>query len=251
MNTLKTRAIVIKTQDYKENDKIVWLFTENLGKISCLARGAKKSKSKLFTITNQFCFGNYVLYKGKSFYNINEGEIIDSYYELLDNFDSLTSATYLSELIDITVLEEEKNYNLFKLYISCLYIIKNNAIDLEILLRYFEVQLLRYSGYSLNLDKCTNCGDKINSSNKFDLSLLGGLCNKCYKKGSIDISFESFNILKLLNSWEILKLSRITVSKQGKDELYKILSNAIYEQFGRKPKSLEMYNIFKEEIKNG
>lgn len=51
MNIITTRGVVIKTQDYKENDKLVWLFTEKLGKISLIAKGARKNKSKLMSIT--------------------------------------------------------------------------------------------------------------------------------------------------------------------------------------------------------
>ena len=43
----KCRAVVIKTQDFKENDKLVWLYTDSFGKISSIAKGAKRSKSKL------------------------------------------------------------------------------------------------------------------------------------------------------------------------------------------------------------
>ena len=51
LSLLKCNGVVIKTQDYRENDKLVWLYTDNLGKITMIAKGAKKSKSKFFANT--------------------------------------------------------------------------------------------------------------------------------------------------------------------------------------------------------
>lgn len=44
----KTRAVIIKTQDVRESDKLVWLFTEKLGKVSTVARGQKKAEAHCF-----------------------------------------------------------------------------------------------------------------------------------------------------------------------------------------------------------
>ena len=43
-----TRAVVIKTQDFKENDKLVWFYTENMGKITAVVRGAKRVKANFY-----------------------------------------------------------------------------------------------------------------------------------------------------------------------------------------------------------
>lgn len=48
LSIFKSKAIVIKTLDFKESDKIIWLFTEKLGKISVIAKGAKKVKVNFY-----------------------------------------------------------------------------------------------------------------------------------------------------------------------------------------------------------
>ena len=75
----KTKAVVIKAQDYKENDKLVWLYTEEFGKVTAIARGAKKSKSRLFALTLPLCYADYVLFKGKNLFNLQEGKIENSF----------------------------------------------------------------------------------------------------------------------------------------------------------------------------
>lgn len=108
-----------------------------------------------------FCYGDFVLFKGKNLYTLNEGEIIDSFQILLKDLYSLTYASYLCELIDIAMVEEESNRELFKDFITVFYLMENKAVDYDLLMRAFELKLISYSGYNLNLDNCVICKEHI------------------------------------------------------------------------------------------
>ena len=149
----KCRAVVIKTQDFKENDKLVWLYTDEFGKISSIAKGSKRSKSKLLAVTLPLCYGEYMLFKGKSLFNIQEGKIVNSFQGLLENLDKLTYSSYICELIDIALIEGEKNPWLFREFVTTLYLLNTDAIDYELLVRSFELKLLKATG-SLCLTAC-------------------------------------------------------------------------------------------------
>ena len=99
----KTKGVIIKSIDYKENDKLIWAYCEELGKITFIAKGAKKSKSKNLALTLPLCFADYIFFKGRNLYNLQEGKIINSFQGLLDNLDKLTYSSYICELIDICV----------------------------------------------------------------------------------------------------------------------------------------------------
>ena len=62
LSVFETKAVIIKTQDYRENDKLVWFYAEGLGKITAIVRGAKKSKSKFLSLTLPLCYGEYMVY---------------------------------------------------------------------------------------------------------------------------------------------------------------------------------------------
>jgi DNA repair protein RecO (recombination protein O) len=236
---------VIKTADLKENDKLVWLFTEKLGKISTVAKGAKKNKSKFLSLALPFCFGDYVVFKGKNLYTINEGEVLYSFQSLLNNLDSLTYGSYLCELIDIALVDEESNRELFKDFIKVFYLMENNAIDLSMLCRAFELKLLEVSGYHFNLNHCSLCKKKINTSNYFDIENLSGVCSECEKKRGMNISFATYNSLKYLIKAPLENIYRLTLTKDVKEELYKLLSIIILDCFGRKPNSLQVFDYIK------
>ncbi|WP_446898756.1 DNA repair protein RecO [Clostridium sp. LBM24168] len=239
---LKTRAVIIKTQDIKENDKIVWLFTEKLGKISTIVRGAKKTRNRLFSTTLQFCYGDYVLYKGKKFYAINEGNIIDSFQNLLGDLDSLTYASYFCELVDIAMDDNEKSRSIFINLVTSLYLMKNNAVDMETLARAFELKILEATGYGINFENCAICRKKISTSNYLSMQYLGGICDECNRINGIFIRYASFNALKYISKIPIEKVYRINLSREIKDELYRILALIISQNYFRKPKSLEALN---------
>ena len=110
---------MIKTQEFKESDKLVWLFTEDFGKITAIAKGARKNKSKYVSSTLPCSYGEFVLFKGKNLYTINEVTIIDSFQQLLRNLETITYASYFNELIDIAMENEDVNNELFKEFSYC------------------------------------------------------------------------------------------------------------------------------------
>lgn len=246
MSLIKGSGVVIKTLDYKENDKLVWIYTEQFGKITSIARGAKKNKNKLFSITLPLCYGDFMIFKGRSLYNLQEGNIISSFQGLLNNLDKLTYSSYLCELIDIALIEGESNPWLFKEFVTTLYLLNTDAIDYELLVRCFEIKLLSATGYGLTLDKCVLCKEKISLSNYISLSYFGGICENCNKEHGIYISKGSYNALKFLSNTTLDKVFRLNLTKDIKKEIEKVTTFIISSSFAKKPKSLEMLNYLKE-----
>ena len=250
LSIFKTRAIVIRTQDINENDKLLWLFTEKLGKVSAVARGAKKGKSKFMASSQLFCYGEYVLYKGKSLYTINEAQIIDSFQGLLKDLEHITYASYLCELIQISMQDEESDRSLFMHLISAFYFMKNEITDIEILARAFEIKLLKSTGFSFELEQCIVCGCKISTSDYISCQYGGGVCRDCARVNGIKVSYSAYNALRALSKMSFQNIYRVTLSAQVKEELYKILSTAIAQNYFKKPKSLETLNYLKGVIVN-
>jgi len=228
----------------------VWLYSDKLGKISAIAKEAKKSKSKLFSITLPFCFGEYNLYKGKSMYVLTEGKIIESFQGFLKDLDLLTYASYLCELIDISTVDEESNSYLFKILVSTLYLLNTQAVDIDTLLRVYELNVLKATGYGINLDNCSICRKKIEQSEYISLQYHGGVCYECPKDMSFKISKPAYKVLKVLNNISIENIYRLTIPKDIKKELEKLLKIFITNNFSRAPKSLQILNFIKESEDN-
>ena len=233
--------------DLKEADKLVWIFTEKLGKISAVAKGAKKSRSKLLSLTLPFCYSNYIMFKGKSLYTISEGEIINSFQDFLNDLEGITYGSYLCELIDIAMVEEESNRELFKVFITCLYLMSNKAVEFDLLARAFEVKLLEATGYGLNLENCCICKRKISSANYINLQYSGGVCSECEKINGLHVQYATYNTLKYLSKTNLELICRLKLDNDVKEELCKVLASFIAHNYSRVPKSLDILNYFEKE----
>jgi DNA repair protein RecO (recombination protein O) len=241
---------VLKVSDIGESNKLLTIFTDKIGKISTVAKGAKKSKSKFLSLSLPLCYGEYMVFRGKNLYTLNEGKIIESFQDLLNDLTTLTYSSYICELIDISLQEEESNRELFKDFVTTLYLIKTGALDNELLIRAFELKLLRHTGYGINYEECSLCRRKILGSNYISLQYYGGVCDECVKEYGIYVSRSAFNALKFLNNIPLDKVYRLSLSKEIKDELYRITSSLIANNYSRKPKSLQMFDFIKEGEKN-
>ncbi|GIM28064.1 DNA repair protein RecO [Clostridium polyendosporum] len=192
------------------------------------------------------CFGEYVLFKGKNLYTLSEGKITNSFQGLLNNLEKLTYSSYICELIDICLQDEESNRFLFKEFITCLYLLNTDALDYEILIRSFELKLLKATGYGLNFDTCVFCMKKLSSTNYINLFYYGGVCEECPKEHGVYVSKGAYNALRFLNQTPMDKVYRLNVSREIKDEIYRVTSSIISLNYSKKPKSLEMLNYIKE-----
>lgn len=67
MGTIKTKGIIIAENNLDDFDKMLTMLTPGMGKISCVAKGARKTKSLLLGGTQFLCFGDYVLYKSRRY----------------------------------------------------------------------------------------------------------------------------------------------------------------------------------------
>ena len=101
MGTIKTSGIIISESNLGDYDKMLTMLTPGLGKISCVAKGARRQRSALLAGTQLFCFGEYMMYKGANTYNINSCDTIEVFYNLRTDLDKLNSAIEIAKIVKI------------------------------------------------------------------------------------------------------------------------------------------------------
>ena len=159
MSYIKTQGIVLKNINLGESDKIITLLSDKLGKIDAVAHGSRKSNSSLMASTQPFCYGEYMLYKGKSLYTLNQSSIIESFQQILLDFQKLMYGTYYLELVDNLLMKDIKNITMLALLIKTLYILINGDIDNELLKTAVNFKAISISGYMPEINCCVKCGD--------------------------------------------------------------------------------------------
>lgn len=189
MRLFKVKGIVIKEVQYKENDKIITIMTDKLGKISCMAKGAKKNNSPLLSTSQFLVYSEFLLYKGTNFYHINSAEMIESFYRLRIDYDKLEKAFEVSKLLNKLAYEEDEENDILSLFLNTLYIIENKDKPFDLVRNTFLLKLLCLLGYTPRLYKCSSCIEKMfNNNNKrdtkyyYDRTNNSAVCETCYNR---------------------------------------------------------------------
>ena len=191
MPLYKTRAIVIKSMNLSESDRLVTFMTENHGKVKCVAKGARKVKNQFWGALEPMSL-IHLIYFGKehqSLFRLNHSDIIEPFQTIRDDFGKLYTGIYFLDLIDSMVLEGHSERKVFTLMYQALAAL-NQQTELETLCRLFEIRLLTYSGYKPQLDNCVLCRDASQTGMiLFSYAHNGVVCNQCANRARIDIQF--------------------------------------------------------------
>ena len=120
MPQITTNAMVVRRVDYRENDRILTLFSPTLGRIDALCRGCRRQKSPLMAASELFCSGEYVLFQAKDRTTVVSCQITDSYYPLRSDFERLAHGMYALELCSAAIQPAQENERLFLLLVRSL-----------------------------------------------------------------------------------------------------------------------------------
>ena len=182
MITTEVKGLVIRTVDLKEADRLITIFTDELGVVSALAKGARSLKSRKMSSTMQFCYSKFVLYKKGDNYWIKEAELIESFFGIRNSIEGLALAAYIAEVLnDVTVAESEKE--LLRLSLNSLYAISEEKYSFDKIKAAFEIRAASIIGFMPDVLSCSGCGEK---SGDFIFDIMGGYltCTSCADKVS-------------------------------------------------------------------
>lgn len=178
---LKVNGIIIAESNSGDSDKMLTMLTPNLGKISCTAKGARRTKSQLLAATQIFTFGEYMLFKGGDTYTINSCETIEMFYNLRTDIDKLTYASHITKIINDITTENQNSFHILKLYLNTLYTISETDKNLDFIISVFRMRLMKIIGFAPNVSECASCKSKENLT-AFSFKDNGFKCDKCQKQ---------------------------------------------------------------------
>ena len=167
---IKTEAIVLQAIDYKDNDKLLTLFSPALGKVTAGIRGVKKPKAKLAFSAQPFCFAEYVLAEKGGRYTVTGAYLHESFFSLRTDITRFYAACGAVEVCKSVLTENEEYENLFIGLIECLKSLSLAEEDVAESVVSFLLIALRESGYPLDLGYLEECGGEVGDKLWFDFS---------------------------------------------------------------------------------
>ena len=183
MGLLETEALVLRTYNLAEADKIVVCLTKRAGLVRAVAKGSRQLKSRFgaalepFTVLNISCYQK----EHQELISLRQTEILHSNFSLLGNPDILTALAYVGDLVIEFSPPYQPNETLFRMVKACLEAIGELPSDLQSIVRYFEVWLLKLEGFLPDLNQCGECQRPLKDGEAVylgpDLALRCASCN--------------------------------------------------------------------------
>jgi DNA repair protein RecO (recombination protein O) len=172
-------AVIISHKDFGEADRLVTLFSREVGKIRGMAKGVRKMGSRKAAYLEPFMHSRVVLAKGKTFWILTQADGIKQYVSIPESLEKTGRAAYVVELAERFTVEEEPSPQLFNLIIDTLDRIDASADTFAPTL-FFELCILDHAGFRPDLTDCVGCGRAITAQDQFFAAEQGGVvCPRC------------------------------------------------------------------------
>ena len=178
--SFRVEAVVLRHQDYGEADRLLTIYTRQIGKTRVLAKGARKIASRKAGHIEPLTQVKLQLAKGRDMFLITQADTVDAYLPLRDDLLLTSQALYILELLDrFTYVDDTENPSTFRLLTDTLARLTAKD-DPWLVTRYYEMRLLDYLGFRPQLLECVNCGREIKAEDQFFSYRAGGvICPRC------------------------------------------------------------------------
>jgi len=155
---LVTRGIVLRETETKEADKILTVLTREEGKISVIARGARRKGCRFTAAAQTLAYSEWTLYRRGDWYYVNEGSTLELFCGLRNDLELLALGFYFAELAEAVTSEGEPAAELLPHLLNGLYALGTLHKPPRLVKAVFEWKLLCLAGYEPLVDGCAYCG---------------------------------------------------------------------------------------------
>jgi len=250
----RTEAVVLRRHDFGEADRMLTLYTPELGKFHALAKGVRKLTSRKAGHLELFMRSQLLLARGRDLDIITQAETIDPYRTLREDLIRTTYASYTIELLDRFVEEANENRPLYDLLVATLNRLCASD-DLALVVRYYELHLLSLVGYQPQLFRCVGCGKMLEPEDQFFSAAHGGVlcpaCGSTYRAEALALSLPALKVLRFAQTHPFAELANLRLRAALHAELERVTQHYIVFILERNLKSVEFLRLLRREARQG
>ena len=248
MPTFTTPAVLLRRVEYGDFDLILTFFTEATGKISVIAKHAKKSKKRfagvleLFTILTITCQTP----RRTGLPVLQEAQLEEPFAAIRENMLHTAYASYWAELVATWAEEAQQLDRLYRLLVFMLAGLDRQQMDPAMLNLIFQMRFLDIAGLCPNLNYCCVCKTGLDNISHhvsgFDLPRGGLRCHGCGEdeEAHVCLSRGTIKQLQWLAEGDLNRVGRLRFSSQGMSEAQRFLETFVPYHLGKEPRSLKV-----------
>lgn len=245
----RIEAIVIRRRDWGEADRLLTLYSRELGKLQAVAKGARKPRSRKAGHVELFAHTRMLVARSRSIDIVTQAETVEIYRPLRENLETATLAHYFAELLDRFTGEAEPDQALFNLLCSAFsWLCERN--DLDLAARYYELHLLGLAGFRPELHNCPVCGTPLEPTDVFFSPVDGGvLCQVCGRdrRDVYSLSLRAFKVLRYGQTRQWDHFRRLRLARPLHAEVESTLYRYLVFLLERNLKSVEFMRQLRRE----
>lgn len=183
----KTKGLIIKQSDFGEGNRMLTVFTEELGIINAAVYGVKRAKSRQSAASQFLSWAEFMLYFGRGdVASVNSVTSIETFFPIQEDLLKLALSSYLCDITYYAVDKNVPNPAILKLLLNTLYVLAYRDVSARKAKTVFELRLASDMGYMPVFLKCAACGNK-KELEYFSAECGGAICRNCHAHGRDDI----------------------------------------------------------------
>lgn len=237
--TYRDDAVVLRTQDLGESDRIITLYGRNSGKIRAVAKGVRRPASRFGARLEPFQRVDIQLHRGKNLDVVSQVVTIGSMVsELTADYQKYTVASAITQIIDKSTDEQSHlGETHYLLLLGALHALSADKYPPALILDAFILRSLALSGVKPVLLNCAECGTK-DGLYAFDPALGGALCSTCKSSTAIATRPKVLEhlVFLLAATWEPALAADLRTS----EDAGKIVRNLLAHQLDANLPALEL-----------
>jgi DNA repair protein RecO (recombination protein O) len=194
-----------------------------------VAKGARRSTSRLVGHLEPLTQLQASFSHGRNFDYINQAQVVGSFPHLKSDLTAVSNGVYVAELLEGFGQESSPSQQLYSLALETLRCIDQH-LDSPWPLRYFELHLLRVSGFMPELYQCVECRKTLApGQHRFSPAVGGTLCLDCRPEGGQvrPLSLRALKVLRLLDRGQLPDIVLIKLTPPLANEIESLTGSAV------------------------
>jgi DNA repair protein RecO (recombination protein O) len=236
-----TDAIVLSRFDYGEADRIMTLFTPEHGKFKAIAKGVRRTTSRLGGSLEPLAELRVALARGRTFDVVTQVEVTHAWLRLRDSLESTATAWYLAELADRSIEERHQTEGLYAL-LKHAYELLDAGMAPHRVARWYEMRLADEMGVRPEVDRCVECDRMLGPDEQFRwVPPLGGvLCSGCPgpPEQRTGLSVDALKLLKAYQKMDVEALAGLRLQPAVEREVEGAMRDFLHVSLDRDARSL-------------
>jgi len=240
MPTDQSDALVLRSFNVGDQDKIIVFFSREKGLIKGVAKGARKFGNRFGSSLEPMSLVRVFYYEQerRDFFTISGCDLVESFFDIQKDFRTACTFCYFAEIIEEFFPLRAGEDVLFRLLLSTLQALRDGG-DLDLLTRYFESWFLQINGLLPDFSRCRKCGKTMEGEGGLSPKKDGVVCSACAPQKKDQVSAEVVHFLKWTRKSPPPKKGELPFAAEVLDNVRKVLQGIIIYHLEKEPKSLQ------------